>query len=57
MVSEDDISGEIWLGNEGALASAKHGTVLVESSTLTPGWIAQLEAAARKKVLSSSMRL
>jgi 3-hydroxyisobutyrate dehydrogenase len=57
MVSEDDISGEIWLGNKGALASAKHGTVLVESSTLTPGWIAQLEAAARKKVLSSSMRL
>lgn len=51
MVSDDDVSREVWLGKEGALASAKPGAVLVESSTLTPGWIAELEAAARKKGL------
>jgi 3-hydroxyisobutyrate dehydrogenase len=51
MVSDDDGSREVWLGEDGALASAGNGAVLVESSTLTPGWIAELAEAARKKGL------
>jgi 3-hydroxyisobutyrate dehydrogenase len=51
MVSDDDSSREVWLGKDGALASAGNGAVLVESSTLTPGWIAELAEAARRKGL------
>jgi 3-hydroxyisobutyrate dehydrogenase len=51
MVSDDDVSRQVWLGDEGALAAAAPGTVLVESSTLTPGWISELNTAAQSKGL------
>lgn len=49
MVADDAASRAVWLGEQGALAGAARGTVLVESSTLTVGWIGELaaEAAAR----------
>src|SRR5262245_36386680 len=35
MVADDAASRAVWLGPDGALAGAAHGTVRVESSTLT----------------------
>jgi 3-hydroxyisobutyrate dehydrogenase len=46
MLSDDHASREIWTGMNGALSCAKPGTVLVESSTVTPGWIAELAGLA-----------
>jgi len=46
MVVDDVASRAMWLGEGGALAGAAPGTVLVESSTLTLGWIKELAAAA-----------
>ncbi len=48
MVADDSASRAVWLGEHGALAGAARGAVLVESSTLTVGWIEELarEAAA-----------
>jgi 3-hydroxyisobutyrate dehydrogenase len=49
MVADDAASRAVWLGDDGALAGATRGAVLVECSTLTVGWIGQLfrEVAAR----------
>ena len=49
MVADDAASRAVWLGERGALAGAARGCVLVESSTLTVGWIEELarEAAER----------
>jgi 3-hydroxyisobutyrate dehydrogenase len=49
MVADDDASRAVWLGDSGALASAKSGAVLIDCSTLSPRWIAELftTAAAR----------
>jgi 3-hydroxyisobutyrate dehydrogenase len=49
MVADDAASRGIWLGPDGALAGAKIGAIAVESSTLTPGWVGELAAHARKK--------
>src|SRR5882724_9831071 len=46
MVADDVASRSIWLGENGALAGANRGSVLIESSTLTVGWIKELSAAA-----------
>ena len=48
MVADDVASREIWLGTNGALAGAKPGTVLIESSTLSVGWIKELATAASR---------
>jgi 3-hydroxyisobutyrate dehydrogenase len=42
MVADDHASRSVWLGGDGALAGAKRGAVLIESSTLSPVWIAEL---------------
>src|SRR5881392_2862326 len=39
MVSDDAASRQVWSGESGALADAKSGALLIESSTLTVGWI------------------
>jgi 3-hydroxyisobutyrate dehydrogenase len=52
MLADEDASREVWLGSDGALSTAKPGAVLVESSTVTPAWIAELSAAAAEKKLS-----
>jgi 3-hydroxyisobutyrate dehydrogenase len=49
MVADDAASRTMWLGENGALAGAANGPVLIESSTLTVGWIKELAAAADAK--------
>ena len=49
MLADDAASRAVWLGSDGALAAAEKGAVLVESSTVSPAWIAELvEAAAAR---------
>jgi 3-hydroxyisobutyrate dehydrogenase len=49
MVADDLASRAIWLGSDGALAGASRGTILIESSTVSPAWCEQLAAAAAGK--------
>lgn len=49
MVADDGASREIWLGENGALAGASPGSVLIESSTLSGGWIHELGAKAGER--------
>ena len=46
MVADDEGSKAVWLGQDGALGGARPGTLLIESSTLSPAWIADLAARA-----------
>ena len=48
MVADDTASHAMWEGGAGALAGARPGTVLVESSTVTVGRIAELSEAATR---------
>ena len=45
MVADDDASRSLWLGENGALASAANGTVCIECSTVTVGWALELSVA------------
>lgn len=49
MVSNDEASREIWLGENGALAGAPAGSLLIESSTLSSEWIHELAAKAAER--------
>lgn len=49
MVADDAASRSIWLGGEGALKGAPAGALLLESSTLSVGWVGELAAAATAK--------
>lgn len=49
MVADDTASRAVWLGETGALAGARPGTVLIESSTASPGWIRELAALALER--------
>jgi len=49
MVADDAASRAVWLGEHGAIAGAVPGTVLIESSTLTTGWVRELAAAAAQQ--------
>jgi len=49
MVADDVASREIWLGESGALAAANRGSILIESSRLTVGWVEQLASEAAKR--------
>lgn len=46
MVADDAASRAVWLGEKGALSGAKSGSVLIESSTLSVGWVRELAQAA-----------
>jgi 3-hydroxyisobutyrate dehydrogenase len=48
MVSDDKVSRDVWLGENGALKSAKPGAVCIDCSTLSPGWTRELAAEAKK---------
>lgn len=48
MLADDEASRGVWLGESGALAGARPGTVLIESSTVTTTWIDELAAAAAR---------
>jgi 3-hydroxyisobutyrate dehydrogenase len=49
MVADDVASRAVWLGEAGALAGAAAGSILIESSTLSAGWVRELAAAARER--------
>src|ERR1035441_7928459 len=49
MVADDNASRSLWLGENGALAAARSGTVCIECSTVTVGWVRELASAAGKK--------
>lgn len=49
MVADDAASRGVWLGENGALAGSAPGTVLIESGTLTVGWIKELAAIASQR--------
>jgi 3-hydroxyisobutyrate dehydrogenase len=46
MLSDEAASRAAWAGEQGALSGARAGTVLIESSTVTPKWIAELGGMA-----------
>lgn len=48
-VGDDVASRATWLGSDGALAGAKPGAVLIETSTLSPDWVRELAALAADK--------
>jgi 3-hydroxyisobutyrate dehydrogenase len=49
MVADDNASRALWLGQNGALAGARAGTIGIESSTVTVDWIHELATAARQR--------
>ncbi len=49
MLADDAASREVWLGKEGALEAAEKSAVLIESSTVSPAWIAELAAVAAQR--------
>lgn len=48
MVADDAASRGVWLGESGALAGVSSGSVLIESSTLSVGWVKELAGHAAK---------
>jgi 3-hydroxyisobutyrate dehydrogenase len=46
MLADDVASREVWLGSRGALEAVKKGSILIESSTVSPAWVAELAKAA-----------
>jgi 3-hydroxyisobutyrate dehydrogenase len=51
MLADDETSREVWLGSDGALAAMKRGSVVVECSTLSPNWVAELDGEVRRRGL------
>jgi len=51
MLSDENAARAVWTGPDGALAHAKEGTVLIESSTVTPKWIGELAVHAAERGL------
>jgi len=49
MVSNDEASRDIWLGDNGVLAGAAAGCLLIESSTLSGNWIGELARKAAER--------
>jgi 3-hydroxyisobutyrate dehydrogenase len=49
MVANDEASGAIWLGENGALAGVGPGSLLIECSTLSSNWIHELSAKASER--------
>ena len=49
MLAEDTASRDVWLGEMGALSGAQPGTVLIESGTVTVGWVQELHAGAKAR--------
>jgi 3-hydroxyisobutyrate dehydrogenase len=46
MLADDAASRAVWTGIDGALSTVRPGTVLIESSTASPAWIAELAGLA-----------
>jgi len=52
MLADDEVCRHVWLGKDGALAAVAPGAILIESSTVTPGWIEELDRAAQSRDLN-----
>ena len=46
MLADDAASREVWMGKNGALEAVEEGAILIESSTVSPAWVAELTALA-----------
>jgi len=46
MLADDGASRQIWTGDDGALAGLRKNAIAIESSTVSPAWIAELAALA-----------
>jgi 3-hydroxyisobutyrate dehydrogenase len=46
MVSDDNASRAVWMGEDGALRGVGRGSVLIESSTVSLDWVSELASAA-----------
>jgi 3-hydroxyisobutyrate dehydrogenase len=44
MLADDAVSREVWTSKDGALSSIGKDTIVIESSTVSPAWIAELAA-------------
>ncbi len=51
MLADDEASRAVWLGPDGALVAAANDAVLVECSTVSPAWIAELAEAVGRRSL------
>jgi len=51
MLADDAASRAVWLGEDGALAAANKDAVLIDCSTVSPAWIAELANAAEARGL------
>ena len=51
MVADDAASKSMWLGESGALAGAAKNSVLIESSTLSVGWIKELFRSCNRQTV------
>jgi len=51
MLADDQASRDVWFGSDGALEAAGPGTVLIDSSTVSPVWVLELAAAAKQRGL------
>ncbi|WP_029215469.1 NAD(P)-dependent oxidoreductase [Kallotenue papyrolyticum] len=49
MVADDRASRAVWLGEDGALAGAPAGAILIESSTLSSAWVRELAHLAAER--------
>lgn len=49
MVADDQAARAVWLGANGALATARAGTICIESSTVTAAWVRELGATAQAR--------
>jgi 3-hydroxyisobutyrate dehydrogenase len=49
MVADDLASRDVWFGENGALAGARPGSQLIESSTVSVKWVLELAAAAAQR--------
>src|SRR5262245_6860791 len=51
MPSDDNASRAVWTGAQSALSGAKPGAVLIDSSTITPGWVEELDQVIQREGL------
>lgn len=49
MVADDLASRDVWLGGRGVLNTASRGSILIECSTLSVGWIKELATEAAQR--------
>jgi 3-hydroxyisobutyrate dehydrogenase len=49
MLADDAASRAVWLGDNGALDAVGEGAILIESSTVSPAWIAELAGLAAQR--------